>query len=76
LSVGDDVSRPPVFAYELGKRDPRLDHAGCEGAELAPALDVDLERRGIASPRERARELPASLSPSDDVPTAALLDAH
>ena len=71
-----DVSRPPVFAYELGKRHPRLDHARREGAELAPALDVDVEGRGIASLGERARELPSSLPPADHVAAAALLDAH
>jgi hypothetical protein len=71
-----DVSRPPVFAHELGEGEARLDHARREGAQLAPALDVDLEGRGIASFGERARELPASLSPADHVAAAALLDAH
>jgi hypothetical protein len=76
LERGHNVSRPPVFAYKLGKCHPRLDHARREGAELAPALDVDLERRGIASHRERAGELPASLSPADHVAAAPPLDAH
>jgi hypothetical protein len=43
------MSRPPVLANELREGEERLDDARRESAELAPALDVDLEGRGIAA---------------------------